>query len=271
MPSLTLPQSVPPNHASFLERAVATLARDLRIVGVAAGGSLAADTMDEYSDLDLIVACDESSYAAVLAERLRLAESLGPLLAAFTGEHVFEPRLLICLFGEAEPLHVDLKFVSIADAGARVEDPIILWERGDALTRALARDVARFPQPDRQWIEDRFWVWVHYAATKIGRGELFEALDFFAYVRGTVLGPLALARAGARPTGVRKLESLARNDVPMLLETISGHSRRECIRALRACVTAYRSLRADNSSVRLREAAELAAEKYLARVEAAVS
>ncbi|NRS94850.1 hypothetical protein DFH40_002566 [Clostridium beijerinckii] len=45
-------------------------------------------------------------------ERIKIAESLGTLLSAFTGEHVGEPRLLICLC-EPELLHVDLKFVSI--------------------------------------------------------------------------------------------------------------------------------------------------------------
>lgn len=271
MSGLKLPQSIPSGHASFLRRAVAVLAGDPRIVGVAAGGSLAADAMDEYSDLDLVVAVDEAGYESVLAERRHLAESLGTLLAAFTGEHVFEPRLLICLFDEVAPLHVDLKFVSVADAAVRVEDPLVLWERDGRLTRALARAEARYPSPDRQWIEDRFWIWVHYATTKIGRGELFEALDFLAYVRRTVLGPLALQRAGARPSGVRKIEALARKDVPMLVETVCGHSRQDCLRALRATIAAYRSLRADDSSVLVGEAAEVAALKYLARVEKATS
>ena len=35
-------------------------------------------------------------------------------------------------------------------------------------------------------------MWVHYAAAKVARGELFEALDFMAFLRGQVLGPLAL-------------------------------------------------------------------------------
>ncbi|MER7057532.1 MULTISPECIES: hypothetical protein [unclassified Streptomyces] len=34
--------------------------------------------------------------------------------------------------------------------------------------------------PDLQWIEDRFWIWVHYGATKLGRGELFEVNGFLA-------------------------------------------------------------------------------------------
>ena len=82
----------------------------------------------------------------------------------------------------------------------------MLWERVGRMSAALAADVARFPAPDPQWIEDRMWTWVHYVATKVGRGELLEAVDSLAFIRGLALGPLALASRGARPIGVRKLE-----------------------------------------------------------------
>ena len=48
-----------------------------------------------------------------MAQRKVLAGTLGHLLHAFTGEHVGEPRLLICLYGP-ELLHVDLKFMDLA-------------------------------------------------------------------------------------------------------------------------------------------------------------
>ncbi|MBI2206762.1 MAG: hypothetical protein HYU41_23240 [Candidatus Rokubacteria bacterium] len=48
-----------------------------------------------------------------------------------------------------------------------------------------------------QWIEDRFWVRMHYIAAKIARGELFEAIDGLVFVRSRVLGPLILSEAGA--------------------------------------------------------------------------
>ena len=64
----------------------------------------------------------------MLAEARQFAQRLGPLLASFTGEHVGEPLLLICLYGP--PLiHVDLKFVALHDLEHRVEDGIVVWER----------------------------------------------------------------------------------------------------------------------------------------------
>lgn len=59
-----------------------------------------------------------------------------PLLQGFTGEHVGEPRLLICLYGPPL-LHVDLKFLSVAELDVRIEEPEVLFERGEAVTQRL--------------------------------------------------------------------------------------------------------------------------------------
>jgi predicted nucleotidyltransferase len=259
-------------HDAFLKQATARLRQDLRIVGVAAGGSYATGDMDEYSDLDLVVAVEPSAYQQVLADRQRIAGTLGKLLAAVTGEHVGEPRLLICLYGGGQGLlHVDLKFVSLADAATRVEDPAVLWERDGQLSAALRNGVARYPTPDLQWIEDRFWVWVHYGAAKVGRGELFETLDMLALLRSKVLGPLALLSVGARPAGVRKLEAGA-PDVSRAMEgTIATHDAPTCGAALAAAAALYRTLRDKLATpeLTLRREAEAAAMAYLKDVRAA--
>jgi hypothetical protein len=260
------PRSLPEAHRAFLHRSGNVLGADPRIVGVAAGGSYLTDSMDEFSDLDLVVAVEPEHHGSVMAERHRIAGALGLLLAAFTGEHVGEPRLLICLY-DRPLLHVDLKFVALPDVGARVEDPAILWERDGRFTRALEGQRAEYPPPDLQWIEDRFWIWVHYAGAKIGRGELFEAIDFLSYLRARVLGPLGLRRAGATPSGVRRVEAFAPELVRDLRRTVATHDARECLRAVRACVDLYRALRADAGGIEVRDAAEKAAMQYLSDVE----
>lgn len=265
-----LPHSLPEAHRRFLVSSIDLLERDLRIVGVAAGGSFLTDSMDEFSDLDLIVATESSDHGDVMTDRRRIAATLGPLLAAFTGEHVGEPRLLICLYDGAPPLHVDLKFVALPDLVTRVEDPAVLWERRGRLTSALAAGTAEYPAPNRQWIEDRFWVWVHYAATKLGRGEIFEVLECLSFVRATVLGPLALVGAGARPTGVRRLERLAREHVGRFQATVAIHDAAACGRALRACIESYLVLRSQGAGLQVHEGAERAAMQYLAEIEARV-
>ena len=244
-----------------------------RLVGAAAAGSFASGAMDEFSDLDLVIAVEPESMAAVTGERRRIAAALGLLVAAFTGEHVGEPRVLICLYegeGGAAPLHVDLKFVALPDIAVRVDDPVVLWERDGRLSKALQGAAARYPMPDLQWIEERFWVWVHYAALKIGRGELFEAMDFLAFLRAQALGPMALIEAGARPAGVRRVEAVAASRAVQLQETVAAHYSASCIGSLRAAAEMYRSLRGTvgAGNVVANEAAERTAMGYLAAIAA---
>ncbi len=264
---------IPHEHAEFLSRAVEVMKRDPRIVGVACGGSYLNDGMDEYSDLDLVVVVAPEGYEAILSERETLAESLGPLLSCFTGEHVGEPRLLICLYGPVPLLHVDLKFVALSDLAQRVEDPAVLWERNGVVSGALAESKASYPPVKLQWIEDRFWVWVHYGATKIGRGELHEAVAFLTAMPTMVLGPMGLQSVGARPAGVRKIEFLAPELARQLQRTIPAYSSESCVAALFAVIGIYRELREKlrDPSLIVRTGAESAAIAYLDKIVPRVS
>jgi len=255
-------KALPESHRLFLAQNVEKLRGDSRLVGVAVGGSFVLGTMDEFSDLDLVVVIDPAHWTDVMADRFKIAAQLGSFLAGFTGEHVGEPRLLICLYGPPL-LHVDLKFVSVIDFSTRVEDPVVLWEKDDELSREIKGSEAVFPAPNKRWIEDRFWIWVHYATVKIGRGEFFEALDFLSFLRSAVLGPLILERQGRRPQGVRRIEEYGGEYLPLLIQTIATHERTSCFAALRAAIRLYGLLKENSTE----SAVEIETMKFLAEVE----
>lgn len=250
---------------------------DSRFRAVLVAGSVATDRTDRHSDLDIVLVCEPEAWPAVLGERTSLAERYGDLLAAFTGEHVGEPRLLICLYavpgtqGQSHLVHVDLKFVLAADAVKRVDEVVPLWSRDETLAAELAAVPARYPAPDPQWIEDRFWIWVHYGASKLARGELLETIDFLAFLRFRVFGPLILQIVGAQPNGVRRIEQLAVEWVPALTATLALHSVASVCAALEAAVELYVKLRAAVSPPAIANPrAEVAARAYLAEVGAAL-
>lgn len=254
---------VPSLHRQFLGDVLPRIRQDARVAGVAVTGSIAKGRPDVYSDVDLILVIDDEAYDAVMRERLALIGSWGSLVAGFTGEHVGEPRVVITLVGPPL-LHVDFKFVRASDFAERIEDPEILWDRDGALTGALAQQPPAVPSLDLQWIEDRFWVWVHYGAAKLGRGELFETIGFLAYLRDTVLGPLACRRAGAIPRGVRHLETIAPEETRDLQATLCGYDRHEAGRALLATVDLYRRWSGGGGAiVERRHNAEKLAVQYL--------
>lgn len=258
---------IPKTHQDFIDKAIRLLPNDFRIAGIAAGGSYITNSMDEFSDIDLIIAVYPAYFAQVMAERFEIVSALGKVLAAFTGEHVGEPRLVICLYGPPL-LHVDLKFVSLDDIEHRVEGPIVLWERENSISGRLQTSEARFPTPDWQWIEDRFWVWIHYAGTKIGRNELFETIDFISFLRQTVIGPMILMKNGRLPRGVRKIEFHAPDDLPLLKQTVPDYDARTCVKALQIIIQLYLDLRDRLAPDGLKNHTEAAkyAKEYLAEL-----
>ena len=247
----------------FAKKVVEVLRNDHTIIGIAGAGSWLTNEMDEWSDLDLVVVtkenlnCDKS-------RMLAYASRFGNLLSAFTGEHVGEKRLLICLYDEPL-LHVDIKFVTLEEFHDRIEDPVILLDRENAMQHVIDHTKAEFPMPDYQWIEDRFWTWIHYSLLKIGRGEYFEALDFMGFLRMVVLGPLLHVKNKNLPRGVRKVETaLSVSDFESLKGTLSINKRESLLASVSNAVELYKSLREELfEDIISYNKAEKAVERYL--------
>jgi hypothetical protein len=236
--------ALPPYHAAFLDNLRAILSTDPRIHTLLAGGSLIHGGMDEFSDLDLVVVVEEVSYPEVLASRMDFARRLGPLLSAFTGEHVGEPRLLICLYGP-ELLHVDLKFVTMSDLDRLVERPTVLWSRDNAaVEERLDRAEISWPNLDPDWFEARAWTWLHYGAARALRGELFEAIGMLAFFRDQVLGPMLHRHTGRPQRGVRRVEAYGLDETGQLAATVARHDLGSVKASLVAAMELYLKLRA---------------------------
>ncbi|MGF1681751.1 aminoglycoside 6-adenylyltransferase [Photobacterium minamisatsumaniensis] len=260
------PTSLPCVHRELLDKIIAMLSADKRFVGVAAAGSFASNTMDKYSDLDLVIAVDPVAFDDVMASRSIIVNQVEGMVAHFTGEHVGEPRLVIALYDGDDIVHVDYKFVALPDAAQRVDDPIVLWQRGTCLSDVLEQSASSYPQPNPQWIEDRFWIWVHYAATKIARGEYFETLEFISFLRQNALSPMALVQAGETPAGVRKIENVIPSFARQLEKTIATNNAQSLGQAMYNCVEIYRELRANVESVKHNHSAERLSMAYLQKV-----
>jgi len=253
----------------FAANVVAVVKDDESIVGVAVAGSWLTNELDEFSDLDLILVTKEK-VSGDKSKMLAYAKRFGHFLSGFTGEHVGEPRLLICLY-DHPLLHVDIKFVTPDEFRERIETPVIVLDKAGQLKTVLEQTEPRFPYPDYQWIEDRFWIWVHYALLKVGRGEYMEAYDFFGFLRLVVLGPLLHIKNGNLPRGVRKVETqLPSKDFEQLKETLPAYSRAALLDSLLHSVNLYRRLRAElfSSDVAWQSGAEQTVMSYFQKITA---
>ena len=226
----------------FAINAKKVLEKDKEVIGLAVGGSWLTKEIDEFSDLDLILVT-RTKVSDDKTKMIEFAKKLGDFLSGFTGEHVGETRVLICIY-DNPLLHVDIKFLTLAELNHRVETPHILFDRDGQIQKVFGQSKENFPFPDFQWIEDRFWTWVHYALLKIGRGEYFEAFDFFAFLRMVVLGPLLHIKNGNLPRAVRKVETeLNDKDFKDLKGTLPKYEKKALLTSLRNSVKLYRNLR----------------------------
>lgn len=226
----------------FADNAGKILAPDDEVIGLAVVGSWLTNEIDEFSDLDLILVTKQK-ISTNKDLMLDYAKRLGDFLSGFTGEHIGEPRVLICLYNNPL-LHVDIKFVTLDEFHFRIETPTLLIDKNGQLETAINNSQAKFPYPDYQWIEDRFWTWVHYVLLKIGRGEYLEAFDFMGYLRMVVFGPLLHIKNDNLPRGVRKVEiDLESEDLAKLKLTIPTYDRKSLLDSLRNAVSLYKQLR----------------------------
>lgn len=259
---------IPAAHKKFADHAASQLEADPRFLGLAAAGSWISGQLDEFSDLDLVLVVDPGRLSSVLQDREQIIQSMGPCLAAFPGDHVGVPNLSICLY-EDPLLHVDLKFVALDDFSQRIENPVVIWERDSALTKVMEESKPHHEQHDLQWMEDRFWTWIHYGAQRLGRGEIFEVLDMLAFLRSRVLGPLLSARSSKPPRSVRRVEKFAsQEDLKELQSTVAAYDARSCEQALKNAAKMYVGLRETLAPMNLKRnrRAEMASLRYLHEV-----
>ncbi|MEO7982860.1 MAG: nucleotidyltransferase domain-containing protein [Bacteroidota bacterium] len=226
----------------FAEKVVEIVKTDPGVIGLAAAGSWITNEMDEYSDLDLVL-ITENKIGDDKEKMLDYARRFGDFISGFTGEHVGEQRVLICLYDDPL-LHVDIKFLTLPEFYDRIENPVILFERDNQLSAVINSTKAEWPQPDLQWMEDRIWTWVHYIATKVARGEYFECLDGLGFIRAKVLAPLLQINSKTAVRGLRKVEKkLNLPDLEDLKITVAQYNRASILKALDNTISVYRMLR----------------------------
>ncbi len=200
---------------AFAAHAAIIAEDDPSIHGLAVAGSWLTQDLDEFSDLDLVLITNEK-VGGNKEQMMTYASKFGNLLNAFTGEHVGEPRLLICLYNEPL-LHVDIKFITADELKTRVENPVLLFDRTGSLQQIIDSTSYQFPHPDHQWI---------------------------AFLRMVVLGPLLHIKNNNLPRGVRKVETtIALEDFQQLQQTLAANNKASLLTALDQAVNLYRSLR----------------------------
>ena len=121
---MTIADWAPRHVRPYIETVIAAIQADPRVVGLTAAGSAATGTMDEFSDLDLVVVCRDEHQPETAPRRPRLR---GPPGAAARLVHRRARRRAAAAHHSvrAAAVHVDLKFVTDSQLDDRVEDGLV--------------------------------------------------------------------------------------------------------------------------------------------------
>ena len=230
----------------FVEEAVARLGADPRVVGLLRHGSSASGEADEYSDLDLTLVLAPEYRDQVDRLESEIAGAIGALAVCRPVPVPREGRVLFCLYAP-DMLRVEIGFKPLGNLGGYAEPPRIeLDKTGGALERELAGLDYRWIGLDPEEIEARFWLCVELGIRRLGRREIFEALDTLAILRKAFLGPMLSRREGLPPRGLRQIERVSPAAAERLVGTMGGLDFESCRLAFLVSVDLFCELQGDD-------------------------
>jgi predicted nucleotidyltransferase len=239
-----------PKHRELLERAFARFQDDIRVVGLAIGGSFARGGTDFYSDIDLYVVVRDGALEEVFAERNSTAEAVGSPLFAFDVDPVLGGSTDHIVLYDG-PVKFDFMYLRESDLEPhpRWEGCVVLKDMDGRVGAVVARSEGLSPPrasaEDISELNQKFWTLCWYAFGKIERGELWEALDGLHSIRSLALVPLLDWTAERPHEGYRRLERKTNQEqASRLLATVAPMRARALHAALRAEVELFRELRA---------------------------
>jgi hypothetical protein len=232
-----------PALGSVLQAVLERLVVQPEVNLIVAEGSLAAGTLDAYSDLDLAIQVKATSESLHLVEErlVSVVADSGRLVARFAATHLHLPNLHVFLFDLCgEIVKVDVKIAAPWDP---IDISHVLLLYGDSAAAAVpeSRGSGSF---DFYLAEQRFIGWTWYTYTKLARGEVLEAISSLAVIRDQVLVPCLQVLYGLPHEGYRRLEwRLDGQDIAALRGTFSrSQAKEDVLRALAATVALYQRL-----------------------------
>ncbi len=179
---------------------------EIQAIGVK--GSLIKGTVDQYSDIDLVVFTAEESGIIKLKTQIQEYFSTAfKLLSFFPATHIGMGNLLIFFldFGDTV-LKVDIEIALSSMAASKMEFLLVSDPQNSIPESITAGGQLFYNTPDTGDIYAKFTGWIWYTYTKTERGEITEAIDALHVMRSYAVIPFAQLLHGLPLEGHRYLE-----------------------------------------------------------------
>ena len=226
-----IPEAVAPQQSAFLRRLLNVASADDRFAALFLGGSYAAGTADEHSDLDVYLITTDAAFEDVRQERHDLLRSLGEAL--FLEEHSFFGFLLL-LYMYADGVEGEMALAPERDLATVHSGPYrALLDKTGVLQGHAAGSTFGAEQRAAAIHEAFTWFWYYrrHLDVALARGHLWTAHSFLERCRERCLQLLWLQalpdswpgdhEKAERVLDARALERLAPTIVPLESDAIA--------------------------------------------------
>lgn len=194
----------------FLERLMAGLRSDDRVAALFLGGSHAAGTADEHSDLDLYLITSDAAFESLRSERNALLQALGEIV--FLEEHS-DFGFLMLLFIYADGVHGEIALAPARDLNDVHGGPHVVLLDHEGLLEGREFETFRLDHDARARIVESLLRWFWYDRgllyVALARENLWSAHHYLELCRERCLNlARLLGHPGVWPGGHEKAEGM---------------------------------------------------------------
>ncbi|MGL4589174.1 MAG: hypothetical protein ACRCUP_02960 [Mycoplasmatales bacterium] len=191
-------------HELFLKNIIQKLMDNEQVQILAITGSGYELKFDQFADLDLVIGYENT------INKQEVLALMGDLIGCFTGYHVGEPRLEICLFKvSGDLLQVDAKFVELTDFKNQRDKIKLLFDKTKQVDQKIINQKTCEVQTiDWNFVNQKFYKWIHFGIVKLARGEIHEAISCLNMIWSEIIANYYYIERGILPRGMRRIEQI---------------------------------------------------------------
>jgi len=223
---------------NMLSKCVQLLETDSRVEGAYVVGSMADETFDDYSDIDLYIVAKDDEYDEVYQERFRFAEQIGDVLSTFEVEWP-NCQLLGAIYRNY--VEVDFCYTTLEKAEVFSDWYKILLDRTGRVRQTLVKkDFTVDARKELKTQTDFALYNVLHAINMVKRGEYWSSIKQIETLRRRLVTLMDLSLGKDVAEEYRRLESLFPLKVEKKLrKTLCVYSKKEIEKSIVAATQLF--------------------------------
>jgi predicted nucleotidyltransferase len=225
---------------TILQKVKSLVEKDPRFMGMWTVGSMATGKADKYSDLDLYLLVETSSYDQVYSERTSFAEKIGKILSTF---EVDWPNCQLYGIILDDCVEVDMCYCKPENLEIFGPYKIVVDRKGN-LQELLSKHTVSYETNMKKHLKEHIDFAAYnllHAVNMLGRGEYWSSIRQIETLRKRIIGLIGLRTKTDVEEEYRKLESVVDNKLnESLQKTLCDYSVESIVQAVYATAALFK-------------------------------